>query len=243
MNNPTSALREMHRIHRQLTDIKERLERGPKHVRAAQSSAQKMELELQQAREAAKRLRIHADEKQLQLKGREQRIKDLKGKLNACSSNREYQALREQIAADEQANGVLADEILDALERIDELANKTKTAEANLQRVRQESEKITGRVSDEQQTLQAELTRLQTALKQAETGLPEEFRREYERIAKARGEHALAQVEGETCGNCFQTLTTQTMNQLYLARPVFCQTCGCLMYLPEDRDPSAKAKV
>ena len=41
---------------------------------------------------------------------------------------------------------------------------------------------------------------MQSELKQAETGLPLEFRQEYERIAKARGEHALAQVEGETCG-------------------------------------------
>lgn len=243
MNNVTSALRELHRIHRQLTDVKERLERGPKQVRAAAGNAQKMEVELQQTRDSAKRLRIHADDKQLQLKEREQRIKDLRGKLNACSSNREYQALREQIAADEQANGVLADEILDALERLDEFTNKSKTAEAHLLRVRQEAEKITERVSQEQQTLQAELARLQQELKQAETGLPVDFRQEYERIAKARGEHALAQVEGETCGNCYQLLTAQTMNELYLARPVFCKTCGCLMYLPEDRDPSAKPKT
>ena len=147
MSNPTSALRQLHRIHRQLTDVKERLERGPKQVHAAEGSVQKMEAELQQTRESAKRLRIHADDKQLQLKEREQRIKDLQGKLNACSSNREYQALSEQIAADEQANGVLADEILDALERLDELANKIKAAETNLLRVRQEAEKITERVS------------------------------------------------------------------------------------------------
>ena len=47
----------------------------------------------------------------------------------------------------------------------------------------------------------------------------------------------LAQVEGEVCGHCYQKLTAQTMNELYLSRPMFCKSCGCLLYLPEDRSP------
>jgi predicted nucleic acid-binding Zn-ribbon protein len=241
MTTLTAALRELHRIHRQLTDLRERIARGPKQLRAAEGSVQKCDTELQQAREAAKRMRVHADDKQLQLKEREGRIKDLRSKLNACSSNREYQTLKEQIAADEQANGVLADEILDALERMDELAVKLKSADETLQRVKQEAEKVTGRVTGEHDMLQSELARVQEELKQAEQALPADFRVEYERIAKARGEQALAQVEGETCGGCYQTVTAQTMNLLYLSRPVFCKSCGCLLYLPEDRMPKAKA--
>jgi predicted nucleic acid-binding Zn-ribbon protein len=241
MTTLTAALCELHRIHRQLTDLRERIARGPKQLRAAEGNVQKGETELQQAREAAKRMRVHADDKQLQLKEREGRIKDLRSKLNACSSNREYQALKEQIAADEQANGVLADEILDALERMDELAARLKSADETLQRVKSEAEKVTGRVTGEQDMLQSELARVQAELKQAEQALPTEFRVEYERIAKARGEQALAQVEGETCGGCYQTVTAQTMNLLYLSKPVFCKSCGCLLYLPEDRMPKAKA--
>jgi len=64
--------------------------------------------------------------------------------------------------------------------------------------------------------------------------------RDYDRIAKVRGEGALAQIDGEVCGNCFQTVTTQTMNDLYMSRPVFCKGCGCLLYLPEDRDPDRR---
>jgi uncharacterized protein len=240
MSTPTGALRDLHRIHRQLTDLRERLERGPKQLRAAEGSVQKMETELQQTREAAKRVRILADEKQLQLKERELRLKDLRGKLNACSSNREYQALKGQIGADEQANGVLSDEILDALVRMDELAAKLKSADANLHRVKEEAEKVTSRVNSEQELLQSEMVRVQAELKQAEQFLHEDYRQEYERLSKARGEQALAQVEGETCGGCYQTLTAQTMNELYLARPVFCKSCGCLLYLPEDRMPAAR---
>lgn len=240
MTNLTVALCQLHRIHRQLTDLRERISRGPKQLRAAEGNVLKNETELQQTRDAARRMRVLADDKQLQLKEREGRIQDLKGKLNACSSNREYQALKEQIAADEQANGVLSDEILEALERMDELAAKQKSADETLQRIKQEAEKLTSRVTGEQGMLQSELARVQSELKQAELELPADFRLEYERIAKARGEQALAQIEGETCGGCYQTVTVQTMNQLYMSKPVFCKSCGCLLYLPEDRMPKAK---
>ena len=54
-------------------------------------------------------------------------------------------------------------------------------------------------------------------------------------MAKVRGEGALAQVDGEVCGACFQTLTAQMMNELYLSVPVFCKNCGALLYLAEGR--------
>ena len=92
MNISAESLRELHRIHRQLKDLRDRLDRGPKQIAAAEANVKKMEMELEQAKDASKKTRIRADQKQLQLKSREDKIKDLNGKLNQASSNREYQA-------------------------------------------------------------------------------------------------------------------------------------------------------
>lgn len=235
MNITTEALRELHRLHRQLADLHDRLERGPKQVQAADASVCHMEEELQQAKDAAKKLRIHADSKQLQLKERETRVKDLQSKLNTCSSNREYQMLKEQIAADEQANSVLADEILEALERMDELADKAKIAESHLEKARREAERVKQRVANEQGTIHADLARLQDELARAEAALPGDFKEEYRRIIKARGEQALAPVDGDCCGGCYHVLSLQVLNELYLSKPVFCRNCGALLYFSEDR--------
>lgn len=237
MNISAELLRELHRVHRQLKDLRDRLERGPKQIAAADANVRKMEAELDQSKDALKKTKITADQKQLQLKSREDKITDLRGKLNQASSNREYQALKEQIAADEQANSVLSDEILEALEKMDQLALAVKTADGHLAKAREESAKIKERVDAERAGLEAELARVQDNLVAAEAQLPPDFKREYERIARVRGEDTLAQVEGETCGHCYQTLTTQMMNELYLSRPLFCKSCGCLLYLPEDRGP------
>ena len=66
--------------------------------------------------------------------------------------------------------------------------------------------------------------------------LPVDLRAEYNRISEARGEEALAAVDDNVCGGCYQTLTPQTINELVLTKAVFCKTCGCLLYLSEDHE-------
>ncbi|MGC4006942.1 MAG: hypothetical protein QM811_28970 [Pirellulales bacterium] len=62
------------------------------------------------------------------MKSGELKIEDYRNKLNAAQSNREYQALKDQIAASEMAASVLQDEILEIMEKIDQ--HKAGVAEA-----------------------------------------------------------------------------------------------------------------
>ena len=230
-----TALRELHRIHKQLTDLRGRLNRGPAQIAASEGAVRRMETELEQAKESHKKARVVSDDKQLQLRTREARINDLKARLNAANTNKEFQTLKDQIAADLQANSVLEDEILEALEKIDLLADKAKKADASLVTAKAEAVKVKSRVESERANLDSELARVLSELKEAEKNLPSEFKPDYDRVARVRGEEALAEVNGEVCGGCYQMLTPNMMNELYLAKPVFCKSCGALLYLPENR--------
>jgi predicted nucleic acid-binding Zn-ribbon protein len=235
MNVSGTALRELHRIHKQLTDLRGRLDRGPKQVAASEGALRRMETEAADAKEAHKKARIASDAKQLQLKSREAKIADLKTKLNTANSNKEFQMLKDQIAADQQANLVLEDEILESLEKIDQLAAKVKKAEADLVAAKAETGKVKGRIEGEQSNLESELARVLSELKEAEVNLPTEYKADYARVARVRGEEALAEVDGEVCGGCYQMLTPNMMNELYMSKAVFCKSCGALLYLSEGR--------
>jgi predicted nucleic acid-binding Zn-ribbon protein len=89
----------IHRIHRQLADLRDRQERGPLQVKARENNAAKIEAELTAAQDAVKQTKVTSDRKQLDLKANEQRIAEWKVKLNACSNNKEYQTMIDQIAA------------------------------------------------------------------------------------------------------------------------------------------------
>jgi predicted nucleic acid-binding Zn-ribbon protein len=229
----TETLRTLHRIHRQHSDLRDRLSRGPRQIQAAEGAVKKTEGDLAAAKEAYKQFKMASDDKQLQLKHRESKLADVQAKLNMAQSNKEYQLLKDQLAADRQANSVLADEILEALEKIDQLQAAVKTAEGNLAKTKDELGKVRQRISDQQQGLEGELARVRAELTAAEDQLDGDFKDNYLRLSKSMGEDSLAPVEGECCGGCSQTLTAQTMNLLKLDKPVFCKSCGRLIYLPE----------
>lgn len=233
MSVTAEALREIHRIHRQLNDLHSRLLRGPKRIRAAEVNLDRLNCECEQSQESLKQVRMAGDQKQLQLKSAEDRILDMQRKRNACSSNREYQALVEQIAADEMATSVLTDEILEILEKIDDHQKFVTVTGTSRDKAIGELEKLKSRTDAEKNSLEVELGRLTDELVEAEKVLPKDFRVQYDRVVKARGEEALAGLDGECCGGCYQTITPQMMDDLTLSRPVFCKTCGRLLYLPE----------
>lgn len=238
MSVTAAVLRELHRILRQLSDLKNRLQRGPRQIQVAESAIQRVDEELAANKERLTRTRITADQKELQLRQRENRIVDIKTKLNACSTNREYQAFLEQIAADEQANSVLSDEILELLDKVTQLQSEIKDVQTKRQRADDELAVTRKRIEGERAMLESEVARLSNDLTEAEKQLPGDFRIDFQRLVKARGEEALAQLEGECCGGCYTTVTTQTYNELRMYKLVSCKSCGCILYLPEDRDPA-----
>lgn len=228
-----AALRELHRLHEQLADLRSRLERGPKRIAGNKANVAKLAQELVAAEEIIKQTRLMSDRKQLDLKSSEEKIENWKAKLNTCSSNKEYQTLQEQIAAAEMANSVLADEILEALERVDDLVAKGAEVRQRGEAGKAELAKVTADVAATTATLEAEIARLEGDLSAAEAKLPSEFKQEYERCIRLKGADGMAAMEDSVCTGCGQTITLNMQNELVMSRPVFCKSCGCLLYLPE----------
>lgn len=227
-------LRTLHRMLRQLTDISERMEKGPRKVRIVDANEKSFAKALEEAKAALLELRKASNAKQMQLAEREAKIEDMKLKLNACDSNKEFQLLKDRIAADLQANSVLQDEILEQLERIDVLAEDASNADANHKKSKAESARIRGEVELEHKALVAEQARITTELAEKEKLIPTDLTIQYRRLVTGKGEDALGVTNSETCGNCNQTLTAQTASDLMMQHPVFCKGCGCWMYLPEN---------
>jgi predicted nucleic acid-binding Zn-ribbon protein len=232
MSVTAAALRELHRIHQQLSELRDRLERGPKQVRTREANVAQLEAKLNEARERTKQTQMAIDRKQLDLKSGEQKVIDLRVKLNACSSNREYQALLEQIAAAEMAGSVLSDEILEGLEKIDQMGGAVKEAEKNFAAGKQELAKARETVESTSATIRADLARLEADLIEAEKALPADIKGDYQRVVRSKGADSLAAAEDGVCAGCGQQITLNMQNELKLSKLVFCKTCGRLLYTP-----------
>ena len=238
--DPGAVLRTLHRIHIQLGDLRERLDRGPKQIKAREALVAKQEADLAQIRAEQKAARVAVDQKQLLLKSGESKIKDLHAKLMAAQSNREYQALKDQIAADEMANSVFSDEILEALERLDAFKASITEVDQAIAKTKDELAKVREQIRQQNELLLADVQRLEAELREVEPQLPADFRDPYLRLSKSKGPEAMAVVEGEHCSGCYQLITANMANALAIGRFVPCNTCGRILYLPEDRSPARK---
>lgn len=236
MSLTASSLRDLHRIHQQYADLNERLAAGPLRIKAAEGAVQQLQTTFDEVKETYTQARVQTDDQQLQLQEREQRITDTRGKLNTCATNKEFQTLKTLIDTDVQENDLLADKILEMLEELDEQESSTNASQEDLNKASHELEKIRTTVEAGQAGLESDLQRIQGELEKAEASLPGDLRTDYKRIASAMGEDALAPVDDDVCGGCFQTLTPQTINELLMAKPVFCKSCGRLLYTAGEAD-------
>lgn len=179
--------------------------------------------------------KMAAHSKQLQMTEREQKIHSWQGKMNAAKENREYQAIKDQIAADTQANHVLSDEILELLESIDEQQVKLAESEQEVLSKKSDLEKVQQQVADRRRVLEGELARVQAELKETESELSGDLLRDYERLVSTRAEDGMAELDGKVCGGCYRSLTPALLDRLIMGQTVLCPSCGRLVYQDQDR--------
>lgn len=238
MPTPTvslDVLRALHRIHKQLADLKDRRDRGPRQIRAGEAGTKQREDDLDKLREELKTMRKNIDQKQLQMRSNEQKIKDLGTKLNMAASNREYQILKDQVAADKMANSVLEDEIIEMMEQVDAFQLKIVAAEDVLRTTREKVAVSRKSVEAQSDSIQDDIVRLEAELKQWEGDLPEGIRETYQRLVAKKGEDALAEVVDGACGGCYQQVPVNVQANIRMSLPSFCRTCGRLLYVAEEK--------
>ncbi len=229
MTPTNTGLKEIHDLREQLEEQTHLLQQGPLQITARQSSIHAKRAELDARRLKLKQLKVSSEQKSLQLKSNEDRIRDLEAKLHAVSSNREYDALRTQIAADKMANSVLEDEIIEALEGIDAMQLDVNQVDAGIVKIEQELTTFTAVVKERDAGLRQQIEELTAKVGDVESVLPAEVIPTYQRLVAAYGAKALAPVKGRSCGSCYIGLTPQTVVELKGGAIKFC-TCGRLMY-------------
>jgi len=230
----SALLRKLHRIHQQRADLQSQARRGPMQVKAVQSSVDAAKAELDAEIAVLKKTRMVSDEKHLQLQSREAHVQDLQRRLNEAGSNKEFKLLQEQLAADVQANSVQSDEIFEILERIDSLEERLAETKQKLADAETEQAQRLGEIEERQNRVTMDIERIEIQLEEAETMIPAVVLADYRRLLAARGEETLAPIEDESCGGCYQTLTTQVVSLVMLSKLTYCPNCNAMLYQTED---------
>lgn len=225
----------LHRIQQRLEDLRGRLRRGSLVVQAQENNVKKAAEKLEKCRENYKRLQIEANAKEQQMAAAETAIAKRKTQLAEAKSNKEYSALKSQIAADEAANSVLADETLETIDKAEKFKPSVGEAEAELQRMEEQLVATKRNVTDEEPLIKADIAKLEEELHTREAKLPQAFHDSYTRLVKSLGGHeALALIANQKfCAGCNQQVPINSLARILQQLPVTCSSCGRLLYVPE----------
>lgn len=233
MNVSDSVVRNLHQHLVQIAEMKTQIERGPRQVKAAILQVDAAKDALLKCKEAIKQKKMDADRKQLQLREREAKVHDWEGKMNLAKNNREFQAIKEQIAADTQVNSVLSDEILEILEEIDSLQIALKGFDEKLKLIEADRVKTELTVAGKLTVLNGELERVEGNLAGLEAQLTSEFLVQYKRLVSNRSEDSMAPLDDVSCGGCYTGLPPRILDSLRKEQAIVCPSCGRLLYRPE----------
>jgi uncharacterized protein len=232
MPGAATILREIHRLRRHAAELQNRVEQGPRMLRAQQANVAKKEEALRQAQDDLKKLKIVIHEKEVSLKSRNQQIVKHEKQLNQAASKKEYDALKLEIENDRKEVPKLEDAILDAMAEAEDTAARLPEWDKALQQAKADLAAYERDSGARLAALAEERERVLRQLAEVEASIPPDVREPYERLTKARGEEALAAVVDRTCSACYTEITAQGYNELLAERFVLCKSCGRILYLP-----------
>jgi predicted nucleic acid-binding Zn-ribbon protein len=230
MSNTMKTLQEIHATRQEMAEAKQEIEQGPLQLKGSQAKIDKAQAAVNALKEELKALRKTSDAKELQLKTSEARYADLKAKLNATTNTKDYTAIKEEMARIEAVNATLEMEGLDMLTAQEKHQEKIDAAEREVAAAAEKHAKLKEIVDYRVGKFQATVEGMIKRLADLEATLDPDFRGQYERLVKSKGDRGLAPSTGGACGACHSSLTPQTQQELSLGRPVFCTYCGALLF-------------
>lgn len=231
----SQALQHLHHLLQQLEDAETLLGHGPRRIAAAKKKIAAAEQACADQKEQIQSLRKASDQKSLNLKSREAEILKLDGRLNEASSNKEYDIIQGQLAAERSANEVLEDEILTLLTQVDEAETALETAQAGVQECVQRCQDIEAEVQSMEPGIRDDIARLNTEIGEAESAIPAgDGRNTYDRLRASMNSGALSEVQDAFCLACNTKVIAQDCVRMKIGEFVTCRECGRILYTVID---------
>jgi predicted nucleic acid-binding Zn-ribbon protein len=234
MPGPAAILRKLHHLRRNASDLRDEINRGPLTLKSHQAKVAKREENVRESQEAVKRLKVTIHEKEGELRAKNQQIEKHQRQLNEAAGKKEYDALKAEIAADKQTVAKLEDEIIDLMTEMETRAAHLPELQQEVDRAKKESAKVVDDIQTRRNQLTDRLNEVHQEIKAAEDSLPADLRPQYDRLVAARGEDALAGVQGRTCLACYTEITAQQNHELGQQQFVLCKSCGRMLYLADS---------
>jgi predicted nucleic acid-binding Zn-ribbon protein len=223
-------LRELQDLDARIVQLDHDVAGGPRAVESFARAVAAAEQKIAGIEERTKLLRAQAKLRENEAKTAGVRVDRLNEQARAVSTNKEFTAIRSEIANAKLDVGRLEDEILKIMEVVEQHEKLAAAAGEDRAREKKRLDAERAKVEAGLEGLRRERARLAESRPALTKDVPMEALAAYERVLKARG-NAVVPVEIDYCSGCNERLTR---NDVYCvqnaSRLVQCKSCARILY-------------
>ncbi len=237
---------ELQAVDLRLIEIRERLSKFPKRLAEVEGRVTTAKQQIAAAKEALTASLKERKTYEMDVEQWKERARKYRGQSSEVKTNESYKALLHEIANAEDEVAKAEDRLLDRMVAGEEYERQVKAAEASVKQIEATANQERQAIQADYNAAQKELAAAEAVRAAAVAAVPEDLVSHYERIAKRHGGIALAEVHGESCGQCGVHIRPHVIQQL--ERPgneefFHCETCTRILYYSAHNEAQAPASA
>jgi hypothetical protein len=173
-------------------------------------------------------------DKELELACKEEALKKLQTQLYSLKTNKEYQAMLQQIGDTKSDASVIEDKVLELLDQLDKMKIGINQEKQNLQEEEKKFNEHKKKIEDRIREIEDRLAQLDAQRKQVTPEIDPKILAQYERILLNRDGLAIVKVEDNSCKGCNMFVPPQVINLIKMYESIItCEVCNRMLYINE----------
>ena len=172
---------------------------------------------------------------ELEFGAKEESGKKLQGQLFQLKTNKEYQAMLQQIADTKADGSVIEDKILQIMEDMDKLKSEIDKEKLKLQDEEKLFNAEKNKIQTEIKVIEDKLSQMDSKRKQVIPLISEKILSQYDRILANRDSLAIVDVKNNTCQGCHMFVPAQEVNLIKMYDKIItCGVCNRILYIEDE---------
>lgn len=222
-------------IDSEIYTLKNEKELKPKEIEALEASFAEKKKHLAALEESLLNLQKQRKDKELELASKEENIKKLQIQLYQLKTNKEYQAMLQQMEGEKANASVIEDRVLGLFDQVDKIKNDVAQEKQRLQEEERACEGEKKNIQDRIKEIEDRLAQLEAQRKQIIPNIEPKMLTQYERILHNREGLAIVTVKDNSCGGCNMYVPPQVINLIRMyERIITCEVCNRILYIENE---------
>jgi len=236
-------MRELFGLENRVRGMRSRLDAATRRRNAQQTKLDQLTQQSAELDAELKRLKAHAATLESEAQAADQRVTELRDRMNSVTSNKEYSALLVEVNNLKVEKGKAEDEALEQMGKIDEMQGRADELSEKLAQQKKVVETSSEEVEAAREEVGDQLDTATTERDTAASALPDDVVTMFHKLADQYDGEAVATIEEQNrrrmeyiCGGCYIQLPVESVNAL-MSKPdevTICPACRRILLIDAE---------